>query len=201
MTKVAGNFENKYHSSNPLSKYLMRNFIQAFQKLILKIDLPQKILEVGAGEGNLAKIVRQTYSLSEIIATDISSQIIEVAQKNLKGSRISFDIEDVEHLTFKDNTFDLVVCCEVLEHTDNPSKSLSEIKRVTKKWAILSVPQEPMWRVLNMARGKYLKNFGNTPGHINHWNYRKFLQLIEQAKFKVIKIERPFPWTMVLVEK
>ena len=43
---------------------------------------------------------------------------------------------------------------------------------------LLSVPKEPIWRICNMARGKYWKDLGNTPGHIQHWTKKKFCRMV-----------------------
>ena len=72
------------------------------------------------------------------------------------------------------DAFEAVVCTEVLEHLEEPEKALRELLRVTRRWVILSVPREPLWRVLNMVRGAYLRHFGNTPGHIGGFVERNF---------------------------
>lgn len=110
-------------------------------------------------------------------------------------------IENAERLSYANNIFDLCVCCEVLEHVENPKKALSEIRRVVKDQVIVSVPDEPLWRVLNMLRLKYLGSFGNTPGHFNHWNRKNFLNLVETSGFRIISKRYPLPWQMFLIKK
>jgi len=63
---------------------------------------------------------------------------------------------------------DLVIACEVLEHLDAPDQALSELQRVCRGQALVSVPNEPLWRMLNVARGKYWRSPGNTPGHLQN---------------------------------
>jgi hypothetical protein len=70
--------------------------------------------------------------------------------------------------------------------------------RVAGRHLLVSVPREPLWRGLNMARGAYLKDLGNTPGHLNHWSKRAFVRLLGQHG-EVIEARSPFPWTMVLL--
>jgi hypothetical protein len=70
--------------------------------------------------------------------------------------------------------------------------------RVAKRWLLVSVPREPLWRGLNMARLAYLKDLGNTPGHINHWSKRSFVAMLSRYG-TVEEVRSPFPWTMVLV--
>jgi len=50
-----------------------------------------------------------------------------------------------------------------------------------------------------MARGKYLSDFGNTPGHINHWSISAFKKLIKSSDFIILDKKYPFPWQMMLL--
>jgi len=63
---------------------------------------------------------------------------------------------------------------------------------------LVSVPREPLWRALNLARGAYVRDLGNTPGHLNHWSRRAFVALLSRFG-EVVQLRSPFPWTMVLV--
>jgi hypothetical protein len=49
-----------------------------------------------------------------------------------------------------------------------------------------------------VARGAYLPQLGNTPGHVNHWSKRSFVRLLAQHG-TVVEARSPFPWTMLLV--
>ena len=64
-------------------------------------------------------------------------------------------------------------------------------------WAIVSVPREPLWRALNLGRLKYLRDLGNTPGHLQHWSRRSFLSFLER-RLEVVAVRSPVPWTMAL---
>ncbi|HZJ28201.1 MAG TPA: methyltransferase type 11, partial [Acidimicrobiia bacterium] len=61
------------------------------------------------------------------------------------------------------------------------------------------VPREPLWRVANMARGKYWRDLGNTPGHIQHWGRRSFAARVA-CHFDIVSVASPPPWTMVSAE-
>ncbi|MEZ5177714.1 MAG: hypothetical protein R2746_05365 [Acidimicrobiales bacterium] len=61
---------------------------------------------------------------------------------------------------------------------------------------VVSVPREPIWCAANLARGKYVRDLGNTPGHINHWGKKAFADLVGR-RFHVRSVRSPFPWTMV----
>jgi hypothetical protein len=88
----------------------------------------------------------------------------------------------------------------VLEHVPDPEHALAEMARTARGGHVLvSVPREPLWRALNVARGAYLGALGNTPGHVNHWSKRGFAQLLERYG-DVVGVRSPFPWTMLLVK-
>jgi hypothetical protein len=85
----------------------------------------------------------------------------------------------------------------VLEHLEQPDIGLVALQKVATDYVILSVPCEPLWRVLNLARGKYISNFGNTPGHIQHWSSSEFIALVGRY-FDIVEVKNPLPWTMIL---
>jgi hypothetical protein len=70
--------------------------------------------------------------------------------------------------------------------------------RVASRWILVSVPREPLWRGLNIARGAYLRELGNTPGHLNHWSKRSFAKLVGRHG-EIVELRSPPPWTMALV--
>ena len=78
----------------------------------------------------------------------------------------------------------------------DPEHTVAEMARVASGHLLVSVPREPLWRGLNMARGAYLKDLGNTPGHLNHWSKRSFVALLSQHG-EVVEARSPFPWTML----
>jgi len=64
---------------------------------------------------------------------------------------------------------------------------------------LVSVPREPLWRALNVARGAYVRQLGNTPGHVNHWSRRGIAALLARHG-EVVEARSPFPWSMVLAK-
>ncbi|MDD5063197.1 MAG: class I SAM-dependent methyltransferase [Phycisphaerae bacterium] len=53
--------------------------------------------------------------------------------------------EDIQNLSFPDKSFDIVICQQVLEHVFDPVKAIYELRRVTRKQLIISVPYEPFF--------------------------------------------------------
>jgi len=196
----------KYTNQNFIAKKLVNGFFRSANNLLNSIPQKnmQEIVEVGAGEGHISEYIFSSFSKSNIILTDIYKERLDEAKTKLgQHSNITFQKEDICQLTFADESLDLVVCCEVLEHIPDYKKGLSEIYRVLKKngYFLISVPKEPLWRILNMARGKYLKDFGNTPTHVNHWSSNGLKNLVKNSGFDILKSQSPIPWTFVLSKK
>ncbi len=125
--------------------------------------------------------------------------MIAEAQRRARAAGVSADfrVARVEELDPAVDAAELIVCCEVMEHLPDPQRALSVVASLASPWAIVSVPREPLWRALNMARLKYLGALGNTPGHLNHWSHRSFVRFLK-ARFEVVEVRSPPPWTMAL---
>ena len=102
----------------------------------------------------------------------------------------------IYNVSYKDNAFDLVLCLEVLEHLAFPEKAMEEIKRISSKDILLSVPNEPLWSFLNILRLKYLLNLGNTPAHCQRWSSNKFQNFVKKY-FTIKAVKKVMPWTII----
>ena len=194
---VIGNSYNKYQSQNPLVKIIMAGFDKSLVTLVNNVG-PKSIHEVGCGEGYW--VIKWHQQGLNVRGSDFSSKVIELAKENAKDTNVPtnlFKKKSIYDLSVLDDQAELIVCCEVLEHLDNPAEALKAIQRIATHSVIFSVPREPLWRTLNVLRGKYIKDLGNTPGHIQHWSSKSIVQLLSQY-FEIIEIKKPFPWTMIL---
>jgi ubiquinone/menaquinone biosynthesis C-methylase UbiE len=190
---IAGNVYDKYGTTNPIARRLMRGFLSAVEHFYRQAA-PQTVLEVGCGEGRLARhLFACSHPPRRFVVSD---RDIGVLDRDL-DPRIQSCEASVTQLPFEDASFDLVVCCEVLEHLDDPAAGLAEVARVARRAAIVSTPREPLWRCLNVARGAYLRSLGNTPGHLQHFGRRDLERLIGQRMY-VLARRTPIPWTIVL---
>ncbi len=133
-----------------------------------------------------------------IVGVDLEDPAIQAEWEKRQAPNLEYRIMKAENLPFADGEFDVASAIEVLEHVPDPAHTVAEMARVAQRWLLVSVPREPLWRGLNMARGAYLKDLGNTPGHLNHWSRKAFVALLSQHG-TVEEIRSPFPWTMLLV--
>ena len=192
---LAGNHFDKNHSRNPLLQNRVRRFLAELDAFIQETGAPD-VHEVGCGEGELS--IRLAKEGLAVRGTDLCSRIIEKARSTAIAEKCSaqFEAIDVRNLG-PEHRASLILCCEVLEHVGNPREVLSKLRELANPWLILSVPREPLWRVLNVFRGKYWMSLGNTPGHIQHWSSKEIRELLEES-FEVLDVRKPLPWTILL---
>lgn len=191
-TVPTGNTYDKYASTNRIEQRMMSGFLAALDSLLDGVQ-PQRILEIGVGEGVVMARVRERFPDATIVGLDLPDQSLAEEWRELGLSCL---FGDATALPFPDDAFDLVMAIEVLEHVPDPDRALSELARVCSGALIASVPFEPVWRIGNMLRRRYLKAFGNTPGHVNHWTRWGFARLVGQ-RFAIEQVRSPLPWTMV----
>jgi SAM-dependent methyltransferase len=191
-----GNVYDKYGTSNPVARRLMAGFLGSFDRLVERTGA-REAHEVGCGEGELAiQLARRGL---KVRGTDAFPQVLEEARRRAAAAGVAIDFEaiPVEQLEAERDGAELVVCCEVLEHLDDPERALEVLAALARPWLIASVPREPLWRALNLARLSYVRDFGNTPGHLNHWSKGDFVRFLTR-RFEVVEVVSPLPWTMVL---
>jgi SAM-dependent methyltransferase len=191
-TVPTGNTYDKYASSNPIERRMMAGFFEAFDRFV-DAAAPSSVIEVGAGEGLVARRLlgrrpdlRMT--ILDLPDPELAANWDDIPAGGVQGS--------VEALPFPDRCADLVMAIEVMEHVPDPDRAIREIARVSAGDVILSVPREPIWRIGNMARGRYLGDLGNTPGHIQHWSKGAFVRQV-QRHLEVVSVSAPLPWIMV----
>ena len=195
----AGNYYDKYRTSNPIARRLMQGFLDAFDALAAQVPV-SNALEIGCGEGELSiRLARRGFRM---LGCDISAEIVEEARARAAeaGVDATFRTQAIETIDIDTEAAPFVVCCEVLEHLDDPEQGVDLLAQLARPWLLASVPREPLWRALNMARGKYVGALGNTPGHVNHWSRGAFLELLRR-RFDIVDTRSPLPWTMALCRR
>ncbi len=185
----------KYLSGNLISRRLIRGFMNALIELS-QVEAHSTVFEIGCGEGLILRQLQFVFAREVFLSgADLDADLLRVGQSLLESLPLS--CASIYELPFDDNSFDLVISTEVLEHLEDPLHALREVCRVSKRYVLLSVPNEPIWSMANFLRGKYWNDWGNTPGHINKWPARKFISFVA-SEVHIVAVRRPFPWTMVL---
>jgi SAM-dependent methyltransferase len=193
---VIGNHTQKYTARNPAIRWLTERWVAnldgVFQQIAAAPGGVERALEVGCGEGVIADKLQRRFG--EVVALDLPDAGLRADWRGYDGPR--FLHADAHRLPFEDDRFDVVVAAEVLEHLPDPHKGLQEMARVGRRHLVLSVPREPIFRSCNLVAGRYVRDLGNTPGHLNHWSKRGFVRFVSQVA-EVREVTSPFPWTTI----
>ena len=193
--EAGGNVYDKYASQNPVERRLVAGFMRDFDELVSRTGA-RSAHEVGCGEGEMSQ--RMAAAGLEVRATDAFAETIAEAKRRAGGATaIDFECKPVQELAPDADGAELIACCEVLEHLEDPDRALERLAAIADPWLIASVPREPLWRALNLARGSYVRALGNTPGHVNHWSKRGFRRFLAD-RFEIVELRSPIPWTMAL---
>lgn len=198
MTKsVPTNFE-KHRSSNPIQQWLIGRFNAQLVQCLRTCGNVKSILDVGCGEGFSLAMIQDSGSRAVLSGIDYSDDALALGRKQFPD--LDLKKGDIYALAAADTSVDVVLCTEVLEHLNKPDRALAELVRVSRGYVLVSVPNEPWFRLANLLRGKYVKRWGNHPEHINLWSRDAFIQLLRSAGLEIVSIHNPFPWTMVLAQ-
>ncbi|NOZ88193.1 MAG: class I SAM-dependent methyltransferase [Deltaproteobacteria bacterium] len=188
-----GNIYDKYNAGSPLERFMVKRYLGALKEMCTGFK-PESIVELGAGEGYLA--ARMVEFLPDrtglFLATDLKPG------RAMPG--IQWAAMDATRLALKDQSFDLVLACEVLEHLEKPSLALKEAFRISRGHLLISVPFEPIWRIGNVLRGRYVFDLGNTPGHVQHFTPGRILGILKTF-FEPQDIRLVIPWILILASK
>jgi 2-polyprenyl-3-methyl-5-hydroxy-6-metoxy-1,4-benzoquinol methylase len=194
--QFAGNVYDKYATRNPVERRLVGAFLDDVRELAVSTGAAEGH-EVGCGEGELSLML--AHEGVRMRGSDVSAEVIEEARRRAAaaGLDVPYRPAPIDSLEPATDAAELIVCCEVLEHLHDPDRALDTLAGLARPWLLVSVPREPLWRVLNLARFKYVGELGNTPGHLGHWSRRGFLDLL-RSKVEIVDVRTPVPWTMAL---
>ena len=194
---VAGNAFDKYGSTDPVVRRVMSGFFRALDRCWAQAAPEGPVLDVGCGEGWITRTWARRLPGAQVVGVDREDPRLRRHWDEAREPNVTLGVADGHALPYEDGAFDVVTCIEVLEQVDDPDRFLAELSRVARRAVIVSVPREPLWRVLNVANGRYVRALGNSPATRNHWSQRAFVELVGEHA-TVERVEAPLPWTMVL---
>ncbi len=194
---ITGNTYDKYNTTNPVAKRLQAGFERDLAELF-KLAAPESLLDVGCGEGVHTHKWALQLGDKRVVGIDLDDPQLHALWETRQAPNLEYKVLKAENMPFADNEFQVASAIEVLEHVPDPAHTIAEMARVSSKYLLVSVPREPIWRAVNMARGAYIKDLGNTPGHLNHWSKRSFIAELSKVG-TVVEARSPFPWSMLLV--
>lgn len=190
-----GNRFDKHGSANPVVRRLMAGFDRGLRDLLALAGPVRSALEVGCGEGHVTAALADSLPGARVLGTDFSTDILAVARREHPG--LEFQAVSAYDIGQLPGEWDLVVACEVFEHLAEPARALRAAAAVARRAVLVTVPREPLWRLLNLARGQYWSRLGNTDGHLQHWSRAGLLRFLA-TELELVAWRSPLPWTQAL---
>jgi len=153
----------------------------------------KEILEIATGEGALSRHLAGKGA--EVFAADFSYIALSEAQKrsNVEDSGVRYVQADLQSLPFRDNSFDVVVSCETLEHLECPERGVGELVRIARNNAKLYLTIPNYFNLMGLAliyrklRGKDIGLFGQPIDH--PLLFFRVVHLLKKFKVEVLKTE------------
>lgn len=137
------------------------------------------VLEVGAGDGSILKLLAERNFAPEYHAVELSASGVECIKERNIANLKSVQEFDGYHLPFADDSFDLIILSHVLEHVEHERLLLRELKRVAKM-CVIEVPRDYKTGVDN--RIKHFLAYG----HINIYTPTSLRYLLYTEGFEVV---------------
>lgn len=175
----------KHERTDPVSRWHLRAFKDAIYCLVQRTGA-RSVLDAGCGEGYVTHYLAGKDPGLRLTGVDVREEAIAYARSRFPDAA-RFQRGSLYKLPFSDNSFDAVLCSEVLEHVKDVDRALQELKRVSRRYVIITVPREPFFKwFTGVARAV---RFCSDPGHIHFWSHSAFRALIRRH-FRILAMER-----------
>jgi 2-polyprenyl-3-methyl-5-hydroxy-6-metoxy-1,4-benzoquinol methylase len=183
----------RHTTTNPLYRWHMEAFHDRIFAFVQQAD-PDSILDAGCGEGFGVHDLAERDASLDLTGIDLDEDAVAYAEARF-GEVASFDQGSILDLPYGDDTRDLVLCSEVLEHLADPGAAIAELKRVARTHVLITVPLEPYFQALNDV-AQWLGISGD-PGHVQFWGHTAFRAFVE-AHFDRAAFARKHMYQMAL---
>jgi len=196
---IASNFFEKSKSKYPLVK-LASNLFDKDLLYLISLTKAKSLYSFGCGRGNNERLIKDRFGHMNIVGSDLELESIKEAKQ--LHPEFKFVQDDITNSRQKSDSFDIVTAFEVLEHLEDPEKAVKECRRVSKKYCLFSVPNEPFWRLANLTRLAHVKRLGNSPGHLQNFSRGDIRRLLNKhfSKVKIIT-SGIILWNMAICKK
>jgi SAM-dependent methyltransferase len=132
---MEANSYNEWHKTHGEESDISTPWHAFVKRELRQSDIDNKIiLEIGCGRGGFSDYLLREYpNVKKLFACDYSESALDLGKsRSLSTSKVTWQREDIQNLSFANRSFDTIISCETIEHVHNPRKSLEEIYRVLK---------------------------------------------------------------------
>ncbi len=186
---------HKYANKNPLHRLALGRFHDEMADVFRTLK-PSSVLDFGCGEGFLVdKLSERGVEVSGYLGLDLREDAI--AEAKSRHPEKSFVCADIFEWEAPAEGFDLVVASQVMEHLIEPERFSPRLGALASGRVLLTVPHEPWFQLVNLARGRDLIRLGNHPEHVNHWNASTFEAFLAPS-LEVERMWTAFPFVFAL---
>jgi len=187
----ADQMDENFNSANPIVRYVYNKRLKTVVDFVPEHGVAI-VLDAGCGEGHLLNAIQVKHPNAQLHGVDITDIALERAAARISNG--IFSKQDIEHLAYADNTFDVVCCVEVLEHIYEYESVCRELIRVTKPGGLIVIafPNDVLWTVgrFFLRRKPY-----RVPDHVNYLSPNKMKKAFGLPIFRLAYIPRaPFFW-------
>ncbi|MDD3417882.1 MAG: class I SAM-dependent methyltransferase [Lachnospiraceae bacterium] len=160
----------------------------------LEKDAEGKLLDVGCGTGNiLCKLVN---GKRQLFGIDLSENMVEESKKRMEGNA-DIKVADAEHIPYKDNFFDTLICNASFHHYPHPEEVLKEMKRVLKSGGKLLIGEgyaiQPFRALLNLSF-----HFSDS-GDFKSYGKHEFIRMLENNGFHAAEVKKTSSRTILYI--
>ena len=138
------------------------------------------LLDVGCGAGRLLSLIRDSFPGCRLMGVDVSPTAVDRARNSQAGTR--FEVLDISRERL-DEQFDLVMCCDVLEHLEDDQQAIHNLRKMARAFALITVP-----------RGR-MRPSERLIGHLRNYQTSELTARLKEGGFDVLEyVEWGFPF-------
>ena len=179
-------FAGKY---DPFMKRVKPTYDLLIKRIHKYLDSSKDVLEIATGTGIIALEIAQ--NSKQVYGCDISPEMIKIAVEKLNAAKlhnVEFKVQDAYHLTYKQESFDVVIASNVLHVMLNPEKALSSIYDVLKSNGILIAPTYCHGNSIISKTISFLMTIVGFRAY-QKWSINSFRSFLESNKYEIIEFE------------
>lgn len=133
----------------------------------------QSVLDAGASDGMFLSLLR--------VKNGVGVNFLPACVEKIRSDGYPAYACDIEHMPFENKQFDIVICCETLEHVLNPLRTLNELARVCRQKIYLTIPWLPDTRINARPDG-----WPETESHIFEFCPKDFNKIVTFSDVQIV---------------
>jgi ubiquinone/menaquinone biosynthesis C-methylase UbiE len=190
---------------NWISRMMLKSYISSFNFALSQLGwVPQRILEVGSGDGTLLSYLGQNFMNSSVQGIEFDADKIAHA-KERNCCRIEFiQLSEAETLPFKSDSFDVVISHGFLGLSNLPHHWVKEMCRVSAEGIIISTPTPLSYNLMKLIPGtSAFKLIGNSvfSPQTTPLPLKQLCSWLERLEFCPEVVTMPAPYGLIMARK